>query len=323
MKKTLWLVPLTLTLTLSACGGGGSTAPTTPAATSGTINGVRVLDANTYQVGFTPLDGTQVVSTATLTSVTVTDLSAGAATASVCGNVQGQSVISTAITLDSTGSMSFTDPNQLRRDAAKAFVARLRSSDTAAVLSFDTDTTPSAGMNAAYQWQAFTSDKTALNTAIDKATFDGGATPLYDAVIDASKLAKANAGSGKPGVLVLTDGEDNSSSADVAAAIAAAKANGTAVYAIGLDAGSSLAFTDLQNLASQTGGLFQIATDAKQLQTFFDQVFNSFVAQGCVQINFTNKPAANTVITGKLHITVSAANRKDAVIDAPFSITVR
>ncbi|MFC4639947.1 vWA domain-containing protein [Deinococcus hohokamensis] len=325
MRTHSFLAVLSAGVLLAACGPSTpvqAPPPAQPSATSGTVNGVRVLNATTYQVGFTPLSGSDIVTTATLSSASITDLSAGQATASICGQVQGQDVITTSISLDSTGSMASTDPQELRRTAAQAFVSRMSDKDRAAVLSFDTGTDPTDGLLASRQWQTFTSDKTLLNAAINQATFTGSGTPLFDAIVDGSAVVTQSGGSNRK-VLVLTDGEDNASNNSAQDAIDAANKNGTPVYAIGLDDSGSLDFTELEDIAARTGGLFQKAGDAAQLQTFFDRMYNALRAQGCVQVNFTQKPATGTTVTGILNVTVEVSGKAPATLKAPFSFDVR
>lgn len=184
------LAVLSLPLLLAACGGATSTVnPGPPAAQSVTLNGVRVIDASTYQLGVSALDGSQgIVRSGTLSQPRLSDLSAGQATAEVCGQIQVQDVLTTAITLDSTGSMQDTDPMKVRQQAAQTFVGRMSAADRAAVLSFDTGTAPSAGLRVAHLWQDFTGDQALLKTGIGKATFAGGNTPLYTAISDADTL---------------------------------------------------------------------------------------------------------------------------------------
>ncbi|WP_174369310.1 VWA domain-containing protein [Deinococcus sp. JMULE3] len=320
MKKLLIGTMTISCALLASCDFKG--APTTPAATTGTVNGVRVVNDTTYQVGFTPLSDTSIVTNGKLDSATVKTISAGSATARVCGQVQVQDTITAAISLDSTGSMADNDPNLLRRDAAKRFVSRMSSQDRAAVLSFDFDTTPNANLGVSYLWQDFTGDKTLLNTGIDNATFAGGGTPLYGAIVDGSTLVKASGGT-NGSLLILTDGEDNAYIDQYQQAIDTARANGTKVYAIGLDARGNLDFSALEDIATATGGLFQKANDAAALDGFFDRMYNAFRAQGCVELVFTQKPATGTEVTGTLNIVVSAPDRKAATVEVPFTFTVR
>ncbi|GGR69306.1 hypothetical protein GCM10008959_34170 [Deinococcus seoulensis] len=106
-------------------------------------------------------------------------------------------------------------------------------------------------------------------------------------------------------------------------AIDTARANGTRVYAIGLDAQNNLDFSALEDIAAATGGLFQKANDDAALDGFFDRMYNAFRAQGCVELVFTQKPAAGTEVTGTLNIVISAADRKPATVEVPFAFTVR
>ncbi|GGS28452.1 vWA domain-containing protein [Deinococcus knuensis] len=320
MKKLLISSLLITTGLLASC--DRTSAPTIPAATTGTVNGVRIVNDTTYQVGFTPLNNTDIVTNGKLDSATVKTISAGTATARVCGQVQVQDTITAAISLDSTGSMDSNDPTALRRDAAKRFITRMSSQDRAAVLSFDGGTRPNANLGVSYLWQDFTSDKTLLNTGVDNATFAGGGTPLYGAIVDGSTIVKASGGT-NGSLLILTDGEDNAYVNQYQQAIDTARANGTKVYAIGLDAQNNLDFSALEDIAATTGGLFQKANDAAALDGFFDRMYNAFRAQGCVELVFTQKPAAGTEVTGTLNIVISAADRKPATVEVPFAFTVR
>ena len=315
---------LTLPLLLAACGNGAQKAvPADAAARTATVNGVRVIDASTYQLGVSALDSAQaIIRSATLSSPSVTGLSAGQATAQVCGQIQSQDVLTTAIALDSTGSMQDTDPGMLREQAAKAFVGRMTAGDRAAVLSFDSRTAPTAGLAVAHLWQDFTGDRGLLTTGIEHATFVGGGTPLYDAVIDAGTLVSRTTGANRS-VLVLTDGADSSSVHSPTDVIAAAKANGTRVFAVGLDSANTLDFGELERIASETGGLFQKASDAAQLTGYFDHVYNAVSAQGCVQLKFTAPPRPGTSVSGTLAFTVSVVGKADAQLSVPFTFTAR
>ena len=315
---------LTLPLLLAACGNVSQKAvPADAAAKTATVNGVRVIDASTYQLGVSALDNAQaIVRTATLSSPSVTGLSAGQATAQVCGQIQSQDLLTTAIALDSTGSMQDTDPGMLREQAAKAFVGRMAAGDQAAVLSFDSATPATAGLDVAHLWQGFTGDRGLLTAGIEHATFVGGGTPLYDAILDADTLVSQTTGSNRS-VLVLTDGADSDSIYSPTDVIALAKANGTRVFAIGLDSANTLDFSDLERIASETGGLFQKAGDAAQLTGYFDHVYNAVSAQGCVQLNFTVPPAPGSTVSGILAFTASVDGKVDAPLSVPFTFTAR
>ncbi|GAA0499355.1 vWA domain-containing protein [Deinococcus depolymerans] len=308
---------------LASCGGPAATpAPTTPTATTMQLNGTRVLGPAQVQFGVTPLNGTQTVS-GTLSNPSVTFSTAGVSGAvSVCGQVTVQNTVTAAVTLDATGSMTTTDPNEKRRDAARAFVGRLTGGSQAAVLSFEASSTPSAGMIGSVLHQDLTADQALLNTAIDRATYARGSTNFYDAVIDAVKVA-SRAGRPGPIVLALTDGIDNRSSNSPDNAIAAAKAAGVPVYTIGLDATGSLDFTEMERIASETGGLFRSNVAAGDLDAYFSQLYNAFTAQGCLELNLAAAPAPGTTVAGTLWVDVTDYGKATSRLSVPFSYAVR
>lgn len=288
---------------------------------SAVVNGTRNPQAGVYELGVSVRTRQgDLVRSGTISNVSVSGLSAGSASASVCGSITDQGPVTAAVSLDATGSMSTNDPQQLRAQAANAFIDRMGAADRAAVLSFDTGTSSSSGLLASRLWQGMTGDKTALKTAVRQATFDGGATPLYDAVVDAVNVARSTGGSNRV-ALILTDGENNAGQNSWQSAIAQAQAAGVAVYLVGLDAQNQVDFSAMQRIASSTGGLFQKATTASQLQPFFDRVFDASQAQGCVRLNFYAVPQVGTRISGNLLFTVSNG-ASSGTVSAPFEITV-
>ncbi|MGM9322138.1 vWA domain-containing protein [Deinococcus aquaticus] len=323
LPRRTWGALMGASLLLASCGGpAGTPAPTTPTATTMQLNGARVLSPTQVQFGVTPLSGTQ-TATGTLSNPSVTFSTAGVSgTVSVCGQVSVQNTVTAAVTLDATGSMRSTDPEEKRRAAAKAFVARMTGTSQAAVLSFEASSTPSAGMIGSVLHQDLTADQTALNTAIDNATYASGSTNFYDAVVDAVKVA-SRAGRSNPIVLALTDGIDNSSSNSPDEAIAAAKAAGVPVYAIGLDATGSLDFAEMERIASETGGLFRSNIAAGDLDAYFSQLYNAFTAQGCLELNLAAAPAPGTTVTGTLSVDVSDYGKATSRLSVPFSYAVR
>lgn len=293
-------------LMLSAC-----TSSSSGAATNATFNGVTALDATagSANLSVSALDSQgHVVTTGTLSgaSATVTSVATSAgpiatsysANATICGQITGSSGDMTGIlTLDATGSMSSSDPTMLRADAAKGFVARMASTDRAAIASFDTNVTPTAGYMAIYLHQTLTSDKSLLDTAIDAATYDGGTTNLWDAGVDSADYLAAVTGSNKM-ALLLTDGADNSSTSTPADVISAAQTGGVKVYTVGL--GSYVDAQDLIDIASQTGGTYAQVQNASDLSGLFDSIFNATLAAGCIHVQFSPVPASGHIITGRL-----------------------
>lgn len=305
MRKTFWLL---LLLLISACG-----TQVNPIPSKVTLNGYTVnRSEGSVSFNLSALDANgSVITSGTVASPGISNLAtSGSAnvtgTATICGQISVQEALSCLITLDSTGSMAFNDPNEERRNAAQAFVARMTSSDQAAVASFDTYTSPTPPYLAIRLWQGFTADKSLLNAAIGQATFASGWTNLWDAVYDGVDLLKAQ--NGNRVQLVLTDGADNSSIKTSDEASSYAAANGVKVYMVGLGDPNSLDFTRMQDVAAATGGLFAAASDASALQALFDGMFNATRASFCIKVVFLvngQPPVAGTRITGTLTFQVS------------------
>ncbi len=310
----------------SSGGSGGSSA------LSATVNGYTIQDAAQGKVNFnvSALDSSKSLVTGTITNPQVSNLTASgigitslnvktnnltvsgagavAGTAGVCGSITSKGDLTCSITLDSTGSMSSSDPNDLRGDAARQFISRMASTDKASLSSFDTSTSPTSGYLAIHVWQDFTSDKTLLGQAVTSAVFAGGSTNLWDAAFDSANLLATISGANKVS-LIFTDGYENSSSKLLADAISQSTANNVRVYTVGLGSDCSMInCTDLQNLAASTGGTFAIATDPTQLQTQFDNMFNATKASGCINVQFSVNgapPVAGTTISGTVSFDVN------------------
>jgi len=323
----------------AGCGSSGGSGGR--GALSATVNGYTIEDAAQGKVNFnvSALDSSKSLVTGTITNPKVSNLTVSsitslnvkgnnltvsgadtvAGTASVCGNITSQGDLTCAITLDSTGSMLWNDPNNLRGDAARQFISRMTSKDKASLSSFDTSTTPTSGYLAIYIWQDFTSDKTLLDQAVNNAVFAGGGTNLWDAAYDSANLLATITGGNKVS-LIFTDGEDNSSSKLLSDAISQAKANNVRVYTVGLGTDcSEINCTDLQNLAASTGGTFAIATDPTLLQTMFDNMFNATKAAGCISVKFLVNgapPVAGMTISGTISFDVNSQSAS-----GKFSVT--
>jgi len=160
--------------------------------------------------------------------------------------------ISVALVLDESGSMSGSF--QEARAAVKIFIGRMSPQDQAAVIKFGSQVVVK---------QPLTNDTNALINAIDS-EFLGGGTALYDAIYQG--VALVTKASGRKAVLVYTDGVDGASNLSLEEAIAYARAEGVPVYTLGFG-GANRAL--LQQIADQTGGLFQYVEDASQGGSFY------------------------------------------------------
>jgi hypothetical protein len=242
------------------------------------------------KVTLTPVGGAAVsVTSATVTDITVVPPSSGGAVTSV-------------LDFDSSGSMSWNDPGATGRKAGgEAFFNVLDGNDYTAILDFG------AGANSGFTdsrlLQDFTNDVNLLRAALNQLTEDDG-TPLWDSGLDGLTQLGKRVTTG--GVLVLlTDGENNQSANTADDLIAAAKARSTPVYTVGL--GDSLDFSELQRVASETGGAFAEASDANALAQAFGQIGTGvtvgyIIVEGAV--TYPAQAPGNYTVAGELVTTV-------------------
>ncbi|HUP57389.1 MAG TPA: VWA domain-containing protein [Bdellovibrionota bacterium] len=170
--------------------------------------------------------------------------------------------LSVVIILDRSGSMSASAGSVTREEASEsAAVSMLNAMDTddaVALIEFDDEVTTTYG---------FTTDKATVAQTIVANTL-GGATAVYDAVYTAAELASGRAG--RKLLLILTDGDDNSSSHTLEEAISRVNLQGVAVYTVGL--GTDLNTDALRAIAAQTGAEFFQSADGTDLSAYFVQV---------------------------------------------------
>lgn len=162
-----------------------------------------------------------------------------------------------AFVIDSSGSMSSNDRNNVRISVTRQFVDLLTDSDRGAVVDFDDYATVLSG---------FTSDKAVLSQAAGRIDAYGGTT-LSSGIASALNLFTAG---GRANVLkyiiMLTDGEG---SYDTALTKRAAD-QGIVIYTVGL--GSSISTSVLTSMAQGTGGSYYHASNASQLYGIFDTI---------------------------------------------------
>jgi Mg-chelatase subunit ChlD len=305
--KAQWRAALAALAVVSAaaCGGDSGTDPQTPAVSSLAVSGVRV-DAATFQnerkfeLGLLAADasGQAILSedveiTAAVTAVEGANVTARASLASFATGsamptvdvVQtvaqgpGSKPISSAIDIDDSGSMSWSDPNDLRADAAKAFweaVLGERPENRVALFDFGAGST--TGFSESRLLQEWTDDETALEAQLSNIYASGG-TPLYESAyevlgyIDTTRAASQYSRV----MLLLTDGEPNGYGLKDQT-IARAKNAGITIHTVGLGPASDVAdeytrsdvaVATVRELAEQTGGVYASATDAAALSQIF------------------------------------------------------
>ena len=182
------------------------------------------------------------------------------------------------LAMDTSGSMADDDKIGAARAAATSFVNQLPDEVFVGVVDFATQ---------AEVVVAPTRKRGPVRQAIADLQAAGD-TALYDAVL----LAAATTGDeGVRSTIVLSDGGDTISDADLPSTVAGVRDTGVQVDAIALGEGADEAVSALTQITAASGGAVAPADDAEQLATAFDvaaQAFtNEFVITATVPDDFT------------------------------------
>lgn len=194
-----------------------------------------------------------------LDQVSWTTLSSDLLTVESVGNA-GRSV-STALTMDYSGSMSSTDISNMET-ATSSFIANMGATDQAVILKFGGDVT-------SYPSSGFSSDTSVLGGYVTE-TFTGytSSTALYDAVGQGLELLNSSLTSGLNAAIAFTDGSDNASSTwNEQGVIDYSNNNDIPIYSIGFGSADTVS---LENIA--TSGVYEYAPDSSTLLDIYDQI---------------------------------------------------
>ena len=163
------------------------------------------------------------------------------------------------LVIDTSGSMA-GKPLDDAKAAARKFVDSLGPDARVAVVAFADTSRVVAG---------FTSTRATLSSAIASLTAKGE-TALYDALIRAAGLLPATS-TGQRSIVVLSDGGDTVSSADLASARAAVVDAAAPIYAVALPSKESNAGA-LTTLTESTGGRLVSVAGSAQLAGLFESI---------------------------------------------------
>lgn len=160
------------------------------------------------------------------------------------------------LVIDSSGSMTSNDRNNIRLEAAKQFVDKLGEKDRAAVIDFDNSTKILC---------EFTNNKNTLHTAINNVNSSGG-TSLTKGISPAIDLFTNETYSNEAYryIIMLTDGDGSYNTA----LTSKAKENNIQIYTIGL--GSGVKTSTLKAIAEGTDGKYYFASAADQLIQIYE-----------------------------------------------------
>lgn len=199
--------------------------------------------------------------------------------------------VDVAFAIDTSGSMGWNDPGNLRVTAAQAFVETMREGDQVGVVSFSSGATTRIGLTL-LDTQA---NRDAVNAAISAAGFASGGTNIT-AALDRTTAMLAGSEVGRPRItILLTDGVGTYSTADANEAAA----ENVTVYTIGL--GGGVNSTILSEIATITGGEYIQLESADQLIPLYEELGGTIFDDGtdsdgddltdCIETNGAFVPA--------------------------------
>lgn len=215
--------------------------------------------------------------------------------------------VSIALVLDDSGSM--TEKRASVQAAALTLINASNPEDETSVTNF---------ADKAYLDQELTSDVGRLGAALAQGKTISGGTALFDTVISTADHLSTTAQRSKQVIVVVTDGNDNASEADLLAAIhRVQRIDGPVIYAIGLlyDVPSSqgrIARKQLLSLADETGGIAFFPSSAGEVDNIATEVARDIRNQYLVAF----RPAAEDM-SGSYHtvsVTVSAAGHRGLTV---------
>ena len=194
--------------------------------------------------------------------------------------------VSLGILIDSSGSMY---DKRAAVDAASLDLVKLSNpQDEAFLVDFSWE---------AFIDQDFTNDIAKLQQGLSYIKSSGG-TAIYDALVASADYLSKNAKHPKQVLLIVTDGEDNASSATLEQAIRRIQDfDGPVVYCIGLLFGDDTTKTEarharrvLETLAEQTGGAAYFPKSVKDVDAITKEVANDIRTQYTIAYHSTKPP---------------------------------
>ena len=194
--------------------------------------------------------------------------------------------VSLGILIDSSGSMY--DKRQAVDEASLDLVKLSNPQDEAFLVDFSWE---------AFIDQDFTSDIGKLQQGLSYIKSSGG-TAIYDALVASADYLSKNAKHPKQVLLVITDGEDNASSATLDQAIRRIQDfDGPVIYCIGLLFGDDTTKSEsrharrvLETLSEETGGQAYFPKSVKEVDAITKEVANDIRTQYTIAYHSTKSP---------------------------------
>jgi Ca-activated chloride channel homolog len=213
--------------------------------------------------------------------------------------------IALSLLLDSSASME--DKLQTLQMAATNFVKRLKPTDLAQVIDFDSRVSIR---------QTFTSNQAQLESAILQ-TVSGGSTSLHNAIyVSLKELGKIKAQNEedvrRQALIVFSDGEDTSSLVSFEEVLDLAKRSETSIYTIALRGNdtSTRGFREaefvMRQLAQETGGRAFFPAKIEDLNGVYTQIADELASQ--YTIGYTSKNPRNDGAFRRIVVQVARPN---------------
>jgi Ca-activated chloride channel family protein len=210
--------------------------------------------------------------------------------------------VSLGILIDSSGSMY--DKRSAVNQASLDLIKLSNPQDEAFLVDFSWE---------AFIDQDFTSDPAKLQQGLSYIKSSGG-TAIYDALVASADYLSKNAKHPKQVLLIITDGEDNASSATLETAIRRIQdLDGPTIYCVGLLFGSDTdkgearhARRVLEALAEQTGGVAYFPKNIKEVDGIAAEVAQDIRTQYTIAYRSTNPPGSGSGGYRQIHVDAKA-----------------
>lgn len=185
--------------------------------------------------------------------------------------------VSVVLIMDISGSMRDELPDA--QIAAKTLVDLLTADDFGALISFD---------DVVEIVQQFTNNFDLLKSAIDGLQ-NGSGTAVYDATLTGLDLVRNQPG--KKAIVLLSDGRDGDSNANLGDVTSALGSAGIPVYAIGLGVSGGRGEDELIQIAQASGGIYYSAPTTAELQEIYLSIAY-FISKYTYRITYTTSNCA-------------------------------
>jgi Mg-chelatase subunit ChlD len=217
---------------------------------------------------------------------------------------------------DTSGSMSQRIADL--EAALRLYLGKVRAEDRVQLIRFDT--TPEVLL------KDFTGQSTQLVAALADKVFADGGTAIYDATLKGLELL--GRAEGNRAIVLMTDGEDTSSTAEPSAFWHALAHGRTRLYAIGLGGGlrsyvaraGATAERVLANAAASTGGRYVFSAESQKLGALYDEIGGELRAHATYAIAGTTSTGSGKLVVTAVGDRLAVPPRVELVLDASGSM---